>query len=510
MYNRGQLCDILDDHSTDLDIRKLQQAMRAKYPDERGFRNYGDLRGPSKWDKIDHLLEILETYGQGEVCATVFEAMVQIRPSDQKLKTELAAICSIHIIDGGGEPDSGEKPKALVSFTNALALVVGVGRYAHIRSLAKPANDARSIQQMLVDPGLCGYVPDNVRVLVDGKATKKAIRDGLQWLADKAGPTSTVFLFFSGHGGQDPANPVAGNYLLPYDCAPFVKGKLDAKKLSSTSISSQEFTEALKAIHSQKLVVVFDCCHSGGVGDASRDVFGSVDQMREGLSENYYEALAQGKGRVILASCLPDERSWERSNMHNGIFTTHLLAALRGRAGGRDDGLIHILDVFRDLQVRVPPDAAACRDPYTDGPAQQHPFLKAAIQDDFGIALDRGGAKMLQPVPIVSAAGVIQPIAEIRSLITGSPGQGIVKLIEYLADKPEWSSERPALELRLAVIKQAAEQEHRIGMITPALEAERRLAIHFALSVCWDIEDKIRSSQAARVSIEKQHKRHDS
>jgi hypothetical protein len=381
-----------------------------------------------------------------------------------------------------------------MSFTHAFAFVIGIGHYANIRSLAKPANDAQSIQQALTDPALCGYAPGNVRVLIDRQATQTAIRAGLKWLADKAKSSSTVFFFFSGHGGQDPANPATGNYLLPHDCDPFDHGTLNAHQLAGTSISSQEFTHALRKINSQKLVVIFDCCHSGGVGEASRDVFDRPGQMRAGLSENYYESLAQGTGRVIIASCLSNEKSWERANMQNGIFTTHLLAALRGRAAVRGDGLIHIFDVFDDLATRVPPDAQACYDLDSQGPAQQHPFFKAATQDNFAIALDRGGAKTIQPVPS-RMAPLLQPIDTIRSVIISNPIQGIQQLITYLSDKAEWNSQRPALELRLSILKQAAEQVQNIGMLTPALEAERRLAIYHALSVAWDVEDKIRSGQ---------------
>jgi len=381
-----------------------------------------------------------------------------------------------------------------VSFTNAFALVIGIGQYDHVRSLAKPANDARSVQQVLTDPSLCGYLPENVKVLMDGQATQQAIRDGLEWLATQVKSDSMALIFFAGHGGQALDNLLTSNYLLPCDCDPFDDGELNVDKLSQTSISSSEFTKAAKKIDSQKLVVIFDCCHSGGVGDVSRDVFRFSRQMRAGLSEDYYAALAQGEGRVILASCLAGEKSWERANMHNGVFTTHLLAALRGRAAIREDGLIHILDVFHDLSLRVPPDAANCHDPDIQGPAQQHPFLKTATQDNFAIALDRGGARAARPIPN-KMYSKIQPISDIRLLITDDPISGTEMLVKYLADKPKWSSERQALGVRLATLKDAAEQKHSIGMIAPALEAERRLAIHFVLSVCWDVEDKIRSNQ---------------
>jgi len=121
MYNRGKLCDILDDHSTDIDVRKLQQALRSLYPQERGFRNYEGLRGPTKWHKIDHLLEILETY-TSDVCTVILNVMTQIRPGDQQLRSDLNSVCSseveqytdfaLHIGPGGharADSDEGQR-----------------------------------------------------------------------------------------------------------------------------------------------------------------------------------------------------------------------------------------------------------------------------------------------------------------------------------------------------------------------------------------------------------------
>jgi hypothetical protein len=378
-----------------------------------------------------------------------------------------------------------------MTFKNAFALVIGIGRYAHISQLAKPANDARSVGQLLIDPQFCGYEPSHVRHLLDEQADKQAIQDGLDWLAAQAQPDSTILIFFSGHGGQDPAQPLTGNYLLPYNCNPFEDHRLSVPKLARTSISSQEFTESLRAIDSQKLVVIFDCCHAGGVGDVSRDPFGPAAQMRAGLSEDYYELLAQGHGRVILASCLAHESSWERSDMANGIFTAHLLTALRGRSAVRADGLIRIFDLFHDLSLWVPPHAAQCHDPKVQGPAQQHPLLKAVAQDNFPIALDRGGTGTSRTAP--TDQNLTQHISEIRSLITDQPIKGTEELITYLADRPKWSSARQALGVRLGDLRKAAKQQYDIGMLEPALETARRLAIHFALSLCWEIEDDLRS-----------------
>ncbi len=89
--DRGKLCDILDDNSTDRDVRKFQQALRRIH-DCPEFRNFDALRGPTKWDRIDHLLETWETLD--ELCRACEIYKTEIRPNNDRLTQALQAICS--------------------------------------------------------------------------------------------------------------------------------------------------------------------------------------------------------------------------------------------------------------------------------------------------------------------------------------------------------------------------------------------------------------------------------
>src|SRR4051812_46902786 len=101
-------------------------------------------------------------------------------------------------------------------FNNAHALVVGIADYANIRKLPK-VRDAEDLAAALVDTTLCGYDPKNVMVLLDGDATRDKIRAGFEALKVRCDADSTVFLYFSGHGGQIAEGASRGQYLLPVD-----------------------------------------------------------------------------------------------------------------------------------------------------------------------------------------------------------------------------------------------------------------------------------------------------
>nr|MBC8446775.1 TIR domain-containing protein [Chloroflexota bacterium] len=183
--------------------------------------------------------------------------------------------------------------------------------------------------------------------------------------------------YISSHGGRLETGPHAGEYLLPAD-VDYSTGQ----SVAQTAISGAEFTEALRAIRARKVVVVFDCCHSGGIGQP-KDA--TAPAIKTGFSESYYDALKEGRGRVILASSRSNEVSWVLPGAANSLFTQHLLAGLRGGIAS-DDGLIRIFDLFEYLQPRVTGDQSS-----------QHPIFKAELEENFPVALRLGGQKAAWP-----------------------------------------------------------------------------------------------------------------
>jgi hypothetical protein len=268
---------------------------------------------------------------------------------------------------------------------NAHGLVVGIANYRHINSLPSTVlNDARDMHQLLTDPNHCAYPPQNVQLLLDGEATQAAVRQALANLAQQCSGESTVFFYLSSHGGRIESGPHAGEYLLPVDTL-----YTSDESIFGTAISGEEFTGAIRAIPARKVVVVFDCCHSGGIGQPKDP---GVPEFKA-IPETYYEALKSGWGRVILASSRSTEYSYVTPGASNSLFTQHLLAAMRGGMPG-PGGVIRIFDVFNYLQPKVTNDQPA-----------QHPIFKAEVEENFPIALYLGGKAPEPTPPAVPADG---------------------------------------------------------------------------------------------------------
>lgn len=254
-------------------------------------------------------------------------------------------------------------------FSNGRALVVGIARYAHKPLPEAVVNDAHDVAALLSDPALCGYPADQVTLLLDGQATKAAIEHELEQLAKTARADDTVLVFFSGHGGRITTNAGVDGCLVP----------VDADGTPARMILGEELTAALKKIRAARVVLVMDACHSGATASPK----GELDAVEMSLRDADYDRLASGEGRVVIASSKPDEVSYAYKHMRNSVFTDALLKALRGDASVRGDGLVRVLDVFSFVAERVPKIDA-----------RQHPYFKGhALDQNFPLALDRGGAK---------------------------------------------------------------------------------------------------------------------
>lgn len=258
---------------------------------------------------------------------------------------------------------------------SAHALIIGVADYEHVPKLPPTVlDDARAIREILVDPQHCGYPPEHVRLLLDGEATREAILDALAQLSDRSGPESSVLIYVSSHGGRVQGGPDAGEYLIPVDTMP-------GEDFARTAISGDELTQALRAVPARKVLVIFDCCHSGGIGQP-KDATGTAEPaFKAGLSDGYYEHLAAGRGRAILSSSRDTEFSYVLPAAPNSLFTQHLLDGLRGGIAS-EDGLIRVFDLFEYVQPRVTHDRH-----------DQHPIFKADLEENFPVALYAGGTK---------------------------------------------------------------------------------------------------------------------
>jgi hypothetical protein len=140
------------------------------------------------------------------------------------------------------------------------ALLVGINEYPNSDDrLAGCVNDAFLMSSVLQE---CGFEAEDIRLVLDERATAEGIRERLYWLLNDAAPGDQLVFYYSGHGAQLPtygAGDVVDRMdeaLVPYD--------FDWS--SQRSITDDQLYDLYSQLpYEVELLMFLDCCHSGGL-----------------------------------------------------------------------------------------------------------------------------------------------------------------------------------------------------------------------------------------------------
>lgn len=227
------------------------------------------------------------------------------------------------------------------------ALIVAVSVYAS--SEITPLHGVQADIPLARDIATAMGIPkERVRVLSDGQATKPAVLQALQQLADETTSGGRVLVYFSGHGTRwfDPALKGCKEGLLAHD---------------GQAITNEEIAQRTRAMSEKadKVVVLFDACHSGGVGKwqttsrsaAARGTLTPKFFLKNGQDEQACSQPTNLKTRSLLAessrlgalsenfvqitSARPDEVSFDEPDK-GGLATQGIHGCLLGQAGSAD------------------------------------------------------------------------------------------------------------------------------------------------------------------------------
>jgi metacaspase-1 len=138
------------------------------------------------------------------------------------------------------------------------ALLVGINRYKMANSdLSGCVNDVTNVRDSLLK--FFGFEVDDIRVVTDERATKKAILERLKWLVKGTKAGDRLLFHFSGHGSQirdrdgDELKDKMDEILCPHDM-----------DWDGTYIVDDELHQVFSGLPKGcALEVLLDSCHSG-------------------------------------------------------------------------------------------------------------------------------------------------------------------------------------------------------------------------------------------------------
>ena len=239
------------------------------------------------------------------------------------------------------------------SVSNKWAIVIGVSNFKDSSiNLKYAAKDATDFRNFLVTQE--NFPADHVQLITDADATKANIMSKLGdgWLGKKAGKDDLVVVYVSSHGSAA-QEEVGVNFLVAYDT--------DKEKLVSTGLPMQWLTKIIQEqVHSNRVVVILDVCHSGSAAEAKSSA-GKADQTDTSSGDDDLSGgakglarggsidpskLSLGSGQIVLCSSLADQVSWESKHYPNSVFTHRLIEALQ--CNGKDTTLRQAYDNLRE------------------------------------------------------------------------------------------------------------------------------------------------------------------
>jgi hypothetical protein len=250
------------------------------------------------------------------------------------------------------------------------ALIIGIGEYAdpEVPALRGIVHDVASARRM----ARAMAVPDaQVTLLRDKEATAARILDEIEALQSRVADGDRVFIYYSGHGtrwfeetkDERGASGACSEGLLAADGQVLTNGVLGASL-------------APLARRSDKMLVFYDACFSGGVSGLplrTRSLSGGAETLvpkftRAGSSERCAQASnfrprslagalqqrqALPQNVVHVAASAPDELSFD-SSAHGGFATVAWRDCLLGEARDLDgSGAVTVDEVTRCAQAKM-------------------------------------------------------------------------------------------------------------------------------------------------------------
>jgi hypothetical protein len=252
------------------------------------------------------------------------------------------------------EISRGVKPGKSNRKPTKKALLVGLNKYHPMLNadLRGCVNDVENMRDLLMNK--FGFEPENIRVIIDDRATRQAIIDRLRWLINGSIAGDELVFHFSGHGSQvrdrngDELNDRLDEILCPYD--------LDWSNPLTDDILAAMLKKLPKGVF---FTMICDSCHSGTMtrggrlgnphGEMARFIRPPYDirsrsldrelpKRKIGIKEKRNKKRGKpdtGQNHILVSGCRDDQTSADAfiNNKYQGAMTWALTKAIKENPG---------------------------------------------------------------------------------------------------------------------------------------------------------------------------------
>ncbi len=201
------------------------------------------------------------------------------------------------------------------------ALLIGVDAYQHLPGLlGAPVHDAGEMRAFLIRQ--LGYHYEDVKLLLDGEATRRNILAGIRdWLVAGTKTGDQVFIYFSGYGFQQPdttGDEFDGHdeTLVPVDAS------LSGDRELVGMITDDELTGLLARLEGRRVHVVLDASHGPmAAGSPSESTYVKSPRFAGGMpvrvaaTKSIRQVADTGEQDLFLSAIHPGVTVWTASRI---------------------------------------------------------------------------------------------------------------------------------------------------------------------------------------------------
>jgi len=205
-----------------------------------------------------------------------------------------------------------------ISKDNTIAIIIAIEDYRFadgatgIVPVKYAKNDATRFKKLLKEE--FNIPEENITMWLDKDAIKSALEDELKYHIRQLKKIDRFIFYYAGHGFYQNSN----NKLTCWDTHP--------TNLSGTTVSLKEILlDPLEQSECEQSLMFLDCCSTNLTESLTgRDLISN-------FNDREFESFIKSKKyHAIFMSCSPGEKSYPSEILKHGIWTYHLIEALKG------------------------------------------------------------------------------------------------------------------------------------------------------------------------------------
>jgi hypothetical protein len=265
-------------------------------------------------------------------------------------------------------------------------VIIGINDYVDegISDLKGSVADAWIFYHYLTSPGGGAVPAKQLKLLLNKEASRTEVEGAIGNFLGQSCPQDKIIIYFAGHGAPEPGHE-DNAFLLMHDT------KLD--NMVGSAISMQRLPEFLnwRAESVGNLLLVVDACHSGNISfpqhrGVKKPPNVAAKERSKGIEKSLKSLATDQKGKnwsVISAAASNQYAGELKGECGNGVeytgglFTCHLLEALKGHSDVNQDGNLSINEVYGYVRDKVSKETMGMQTPIFSGTEDMtKPFFK--------------------------------------------------------------------------------------------------------------------------------------